>query len=93
MANTIERAAVTLRVRTDRLEHYRSSLGIATPAALAKFMGMAPSSVTRVIAGEYEPGPRFIASLLTVFPTLRFRDLFEITEVADGDTDQKAGAA
>ncbi|MCL4368006.1 MAG: helix-turn-helix transcriptional regulator [Actinobacteria bacterium] len=70
----------TLRLRTRQLDKYMRLSGINTKAELARRMGMATSSVTRVLAGQYRPGETFISRLMSAFPDLEFEDLFEVVD-------------
>lgn len=70
----------TLRLRKDKLASYRRLAGINTDLDLARRINMDPSSVSRVLKGSQEPGPRFIAGLVTVFGPELFPDLFEAIE-------------
>lgn len=70
----------TLRLRTRQLDKYMRLAGIGSKAELARRMGMATSSVTRVLAGSYRPGETFISRLMAAFPDLEFEDLFEVID-------------
>lgn len=70
----------TLRLRTAQLVKYRTLAGIATDDSLAKRMGVDPATVSRVLRGKQEPGPRFIAALVAAFPGMDLDDLFEVID-------------
>ena len=70
----------TLRLRTRQLDKYMRLSGITTRAELARRMGMATSSVTRVLAGQSRPGETFVSRLISAFPDLEFDDLFEVID-------------
>lgn len=70
----------TLKLRTRQLDKYMRISGIGSRAELARRMGMATSSVTRVLAGQYRPGEAFISGLMRAFPDLDFEDLFEVVD-------------
>lgn len=68
----------TLRLRADQLAKLRTLAGITTDDALAKRMGVDPATVSRVLRGKQEPGPKFIAALVAAFPGFDLDDLFEV---------------
>lgn len=70
----------TLRLRTRQLDKYMRLSGIESRAELARRMGMATSSVTRVLAGQSRPGQAFLSGLMRAFPDLDFEDLFEVVD-------------
>ena len=55
----------TLRLREDIVAALRETNGLETDIDLAAAMGMSQSSISRVLAGKSQPGPRFIAALCT----------------------------
>lgn len=68
----------TLRLRSEQLTKLRRLAGITTDDALAKRMGVDPATVSRVLRGKQEPGPKFIAALVDAFPGFDLDDLFEV---------------
>lgn len=68
----------TLRLRTEQLTKYRKLAGLKTDASLAERMKVDPGTVSRVLGGKQEPGPRFIAALVAAFPGMDLDDLFEV---------------
>lgn len=72
----------TLRLRADQLAKFRTLAGITTDDALAKRMGVDPATVSRVLRGKQEPGPKFIAALVSAFPGMDLDDLFEVIPAA-----------
>jgi hypothetical protein len=42
-------------------------------------LGLAPSTLSRILNGRSKPGPRFIAAVLTNLP-VSFNDVFEVVE-------------
>nr|WP_184929723.1 helix-turn-helix transcriptional regulator [Saccharothrix ecbatanensis] len=51
--------------------------------ALAKAMGVNRSTVSRVLAGELQPGSAFIAGALAAFTPVTFEDLFEVVNTSE----------
>jgi hypothetical protein len=68
----------TLQLRTEALGKYRKLVGFETNVALATRMGIDAGNLSRVLAGNQAPGPKFIASLVAAFPGLELDDLFEV---------------
>ena len=68
----------TLRLRMDVLAKLRGTAGLKTDDALAKAMRMDPATISRVLRGKQEPGPRFIPALVSCFPGWDLDDLFEV---------------
>ncbi|MEU4740533.1 transcriptional regulator [Actinosynnema sp. NPDC023658] len=52
--------------------------GFRSTYALAKAMDVNRSTVARVLAGEMQPGPAFIAGALLALAPMQFHDLFTI---------------
>lgn len=67
----------------DQKELTRAMLasGIRTHKELALRLGVDPGTVSRVLAGKAEPGPKFITACLAKLPT-DFDSLFTIEEEA-----------
>lgn len=78
----------TLHLRDDALTEHRTREGLTSDRALARAAGINPSNLHRVLKGTQEPGARFIASLVAVFPGLGVDDLFRV--VKDTTTDAAA---
>lgn len=75
--------AITLRLRTEQLSKLRKLAGLDTNAALAQRMDFDAGNLSRVLAGKQQPGPKFMASLVSAFPGFSLDDLFEVV----GDRD------
>lgn len=75
--------SVCVRVRTDALKRIGIAQGLRSRYALAKRLGMSPSTVGRVLDGEQLPGNTLIAATLS---TLRvsFDEVFEIDGMDNG---------
>ena len=67
----------TLRVRWDVVKALREIKELTDDGALARAMGVNPSSVSRVTNGKQQPGPRFIAGLCIAL-SAKMTDLFEV---------------
>jgi transcriptional regulator with XRE-family HTH domain len=74
--------ATTLKLRTDQLTKLRKLAGLDTNAALAQRMNFDAGNLSRVLAGKQQPGPKFMAALVSAFPGFSLDDLFEVV----GDT-------
>lgn len=72
----------TLRLRTDQLDKIRRWNKVVSDADLAARMDIDPGSVSRVLRGIQQPGPKFIASLCTALDA-SLDDLFEIVPSKD----------
>jgi len=81
---------VTLAVRPDGLSTVRGLFGIGNDKELALQMGIAPSSLCRVLQGQSAPGPRFIAAMLNTFGAEWFPALFAIVPTPDGAPEVKS---
>lgn len=55
-------------IDTRALNRLRKSVGVTSDRDLARRMGVAPSTVARVLAGHNSPGPHFIGGLRRAFP-------------------------
>lgn len=69
----------TIRLRMDIIKALRETKGLEADSALAAAMGVTQSSVSRVMRGKSQPGPRFIAGLCTALET-PMNHLFAIDE-------------
>jgi hypothetical protein len=77
----------TVRLRFKRFSNAAQLAGLLSSYALAKKMEVNRSTVARVVSGEQQPGPTFIAGALTALAPMEFDDLFEIVrddEVSSG---------
>lgn len=74
---TAEYAGSGARVRSDQLSAACVDAEIGTISALAKAMGMPPSSVNRTLAGKRAVSAQFMAGLLRAFPGRKFADFFD----------------
>ena len=70
----------TVALRRDVVEELRTRDGL-TVAELAARMGVAATTVSRVLSGRHAPGVAFIAGALTAFPGVRFEELFDLVAV------------
>lgn len=70
--------SVTLRIRRDQLDKFRSIAGLTTEQALADRMGMTQGTVNKVLNGRSMPSARFIGALVKAFNGATFDDLWEI---------------
>lgn len=69
----------TIRLRMDIIQALRETKGLEADRDLAAAMGVNQSSVSRVLRGVSQPGPRFIAGLCTALQT-PMNHLFAIDE-------------
>lgn len=67
-----------IKVRKTAFATARAAAGYGSDYSLAKAMGVARSTVVRVLADEIRPGGTFIAGALAALPQQRFEDLFEV---------------
>lgn len=67
----------TIRIRQRQLAKYMAGHDMSQ-GQLAEKIGVAHTTVGRVLRGMQAPGERFIAGLLAAFPHLDFDDLFEV---------------
>jgi hypothetical protein len=81
------RMAAQLRLRVDVfLAHCRAN-GWEFENQQAAGLGVAPSTVNRVLKGTQRPGGQFISAVLRAFPDADFTELFEL---GSGDFDARA---
>lgn len=75
----------TLRLRLDEIAKYRVRAGLRTEQDLADAMRASQATVNRVLNGRQQPGPEFIASLVSSLEKqgATFYDLFEIAHEDD----------
>ncbi|MDN4173962.1 helix-turn-helix transcriptional regulator [Nocardioides sp. SOB77] len=71
-----------LRLKTDQLDKIRRWVGLTTDTALAEAMGIDAGNLSRVLRGKQQPGPKFIAALVTALKA-DLEDLFEVVEEQD----------
>lgn len=57
-----------LTIDAERLDNAARDHGIKSDAGLAKRLGVAKSTLSRVKSGSLEPGPTVVAGLLVCFP-------------------------
>lgn len=69
----------TIQLRMDTIRALREIKGLEADRDLAQAMGLNQSSVSRVMRGISQPGPRFIAALCTALET-PLQHLFAIDE-------------
>ena len=72
----------TIRLRMEMVGALRELKGLEADKDLAQAMGLNQSSVSRVMRGISQPGPRFIAALCTALET-PIQNLFAIDEGTD----------
>nr|WP_143532419.1 helix-turn-helix transcriptional regulator [Saccharothrix sp. ALI-22-I] len=68
----------TVRLRSSLFTKATKLAGFRSDYALAKAMGINRSTISRVVSGEIQPGPAFIAGALIAFAPMQFEDLFEV---------------
>ncbi|MFC6091574.1 transcriptional regulator [Saccharothrix lopnurensis] len=71
----------TIRLRTEAFLAALRKARFFSDYSLAREMQVNRSTVTRVLAGQLQPGPAFIAGALTALAPLTFDDLFTIEKV------------
>ncbi|MGE7114342.1 helix-turn-helix transcriptional regulator [Lysinibacillus sp. NPDC047702] len=64
-----------IQIRKDFLSDYLKQNNL-TEREFAKLIGVAHSTVNRVLNGKRNPGSKFIAGILKRFPELTFEELF-----------------
>lgn len=69
----------TIRLQMDTIRELREAKGLETGQDLAAAMGVDQASVSRVMRGVSQPGPRFIAALCAALET-PMQQLFAIDE-------------
>jgi transcriptional regulator with XRE-family HTH domain len=82
----------TVRLKNDLFTKAVRLAGFRSDYALAKKMGINRSTVARVLSGDLNPGPAFIAGALTALTPMQFDDLFEVVgtdQNVDMDDDAK----
>lgn len=73
----------TLRLRTDQVAKFRRLANLTTDKALAERMQFDAGNLSRVLAGKQQPGPKFIAAIVSAFPGMDIDDLFEVVNQDD----------
>lgn len=71
-----------LRLKVEQLDKIRRWVGLTTDTALAEAMGIDAGNLSRVLRGKQQPGPKFIAALVTAL-NADLEDLFEVIDDAD----------
>lgn len=69
----------TLRLKIEQLDKIRRWVGLTTDTALAEAMGIDAGNLSRVLRGKQQPGPKFIAALVTALKA-DLEDLFEVVD-------------
>ena len=82
MTQTHANPGPALRIRHETVRVLRELRGLEADKDLAAAMGLNPSSVSRVMRGLSQPGPRFIAALCTALEA-PIQNLFAIDEGSD----------
>ena len=67
----------TIRLRAGNLAKHMKGRDLSN-GQLASEIGVAHTTVGRVLRGIQAPGEKFIAGVLAAFPYLDFADLFEV---------------
>ena len=67
--------STNIKVRTDFLSDYLNFNGLSE-SDFAKTIGVAHSTVNRVLNGKRNPGGKFIAGVLDSYPDLTFEQVF-----------------
>lgn len=68
----------TIKLRRDVFTKAARLAGFESDYSLAKAMDVNRSTVARVLSGELQPGPAFIAGALLALTPMQFHDLFDI---------------
>lgn len=68
----------TIQIRMENLAIARAAAGLTGNNQLAQAMGVSPAAVSRTLSGQAQLGVAFIAGLLSVFPHVKFGDLFAV---------------
>lgn len=79
MLHVMKTTQPTLILRSDIVRALRETKGLESDKDLAAAMGIDPSSVSRVIRGRSQPGPKFIAALCFALET-PINHLFAVIE-------------
>ena len=58
--------------------------GLETNTAIARYMGVSPRQLKRIVGGDDDPSSRFIAMALARFPRCSFRSLFAVIDKKTG---------
>ena len=69
----------TLAVDSNEIDKLRKSQGYETDQDLAAALGINKGTLSRVLKGKSAPGPRFISSVLRLFP-VKFEDVFQVID-------------
>lgn len=70
----------TLRLKVEQLAKIRRWKDLKTDAALAGLMGIDAGNLSRVLRGQQQPGPKFIAALCVALDA-DLEDLFEVVDL------------
>jgi hypothetical protein len=73
----------SLRLRGDVLDRLLAPLGHVTDDSKARFLGVSPSSLSRLRREQIDPSSQFIAAVRIALPGAPFEDLFEIVRVGE----------
>ena len=74
-----------IRLRKSEFKKFCLARGWTSETAQAEGIGVAISSLNRILADKQRPGTSFIAAVLTAFPALEFEYLFEVVDTDDAD--------
>lgn len=75
----------TIRLRTRVFVEECMKREWFSASSQARGLGLAVSSIWRILERDTAPGAAFIAAALTAFPDLTFDDLFELVEAEAED--------
>lgn len=78
-----------IRLRVGEFKKFCLARGWVTETACAAGIGVAGSTLNRILSGKTRPGTAFIAAVLAAFPALEFDHLFEVIDT-DGADDGEA---
>ncbi|BBN97455.1 helix-turn-helix domain-containing protein [Sporolactobacillus terrae] len=80
----------SIAVKSTFLREYLEKKNISD-SQLADLIGVANSTVNRILNGKRNPGSKFISGILTAFPDLKFEQLFYCAdELPKGNKEQEA---
>ena len=75
----------SVRLRSEAFDKAVRLAAFPSDYALARAMKVNRSTVTRVRAGDLQPGPAFIGGALKALEPMAFHDLFEVVQPSCGE--------
>lgn len=81
---SIELRASDKAENTSVFEEMCEERGLTTHAARARYMGVSPRQLKRIVEHDDDPSSRFIAVALARFPRCSFRSLFAVIDKTTG---------